>query len=155
MVGQSQARPSHPLGFWPGLSFCKAWAAQSQGFQAKPEPAHHYLTVSMLSNVIWALTFACLSLSGWVADLTFNSWYIVKWEGSHWGRQYVQKDRGIPKIQLIKLYMIQSPLLGNNKQCRMIAGLKFNHKGFPTVLNSVLSSFLIRKGPSVKREILH
>ena len=33
------------------------------------------LTVSMLGNAIWALVFtiACLSLSGQVADLTFNT----------------------------------------------------------------------------------
>ena len=35
-LGQSQARPSPTFGFWPGLWFCQARAASSQGFQAKP-----------------------------------------------------------------------------------------------------------------------
>ena len=45
----------------------------------------------------------------------------------------------------IKLELIQSPLLGNNKRCHMIAGLEFDHKGFPTVLNSVSPGPLLRK----------
>ena len=45
----------------------------------------------------------------------------------------------------IKLELIQSPLLGNDKRCRMIAGLEFDHKGFPTVLNSVSPGPLSRK----------
>ena len=45
----------------------------------------------------------------------------------------------------IKLELIQSPLLGSDKWCCMITGLYFDHKWFPTVLNSVSSGPLSRK----------
>src|ERR1700735_1345199 len=52
---------------------------------------------------------------------------------------------GIPKIQSLKLELIQLSLLGNNKRCRQIAVLDFDHKDFSTNLNSVSPGPLSRK----------